>query len=75
MLNIGDRVKTGNAKYFSDLSNSLYSGKTGTITDRYYTLTGAVNYEVTLDSPVEYLGYHISAVDYMDIDDALEGIE
>lgn len=75
MLNIGERVKIGNGKYCSDLHNQLNCGRTGTIIDRRYWLTGAVAYTVNLDQPYNYLGYQISTVDYNDIDDALEGIE
>lgn len=74
MLNVGDRVKTGNAKYQDDLTNSLNAGRTGTITDRWYYLTGAINYYVTFDEPYEFMGYRVEGASYMEIDCALEMI-
>lgn len=74
MLNIGEHVKIGNGKYCSDLHNQLNYGRTGTIIDRRYWLTGAVAYTVNLDQPYDYLGYQITTVDYNDMDNALERI-
>ena len=74
MFNIGDRVKIGNAKYKSDLSNKLTSGRTGVISKRWYWLSGAVNYEVMLDEPYSFHGYTITSADFCEIDDALERI-
>lgn len=73
ILNIGDRVKIGNAKYQSELQNKLNAGKTGTIIERYFYPT--LLYVVILDEPYNYLGYECNKVNFLAIDDALEKME